>query len=308
MKLKWQEIWADSRFWVDTSPADHFDTPSTLAGDLISRRLSSWLREFRCSAVIEIGVGNGQILPHIPKLHSETPCYGIDMRDSSYHGFDYVQQKWEVRTEKWLAPAGNPPLADWLAGFGEPILVFAIEWLDDLACEIAHRNSIGELTGLGPGGPIGSLSPDDHAWIDRWWPGTGAIAVGRNRDIAWAWLAARLPRGSVLVTIDYGHVRSSRPADAGFRAYLNGREVPPGPGANLTAAVAVDSLAAAVEELGWERLHLSRLADLPADFWSSDAPDPLTALALSSQETLLRHPTRFGGFWLVAHHLPAKRP
>lgn len=304
MSGSWGRIWEDFRFWRRNIPSHHFDTPATLTAPLLARWLIRTARTFGCTAIIEIGFGNGQLQTEIARLAPAMIRIGVDIRSMPGVECRQLTQEWDTACEQWLTATGNPELAAVLQDFNQPVLAFAVEWLDDLVAEVAHREASGALRTIGPGGPLNALDPSDAAWAEQWWPQPGLLTIGRTRDSAWAWLARHLPPRSVLATIDYGHVIADRPADGGFLAYRDGRSVPLEGTANLTAAVAVDSLAAAVETLGCERLTHARLAELPADHWGFPAGDPLTTLALRSQEQLLRDPRRFGNFWLVQHRTP----
>lgn len=304
MNRKWVEIWQQSEFWSGNSPDEHFDTPSSLATGLLGRWLIQQVIETSTAAIVEIGFGNGRLQGEISRLAPGLARLSVDIRPAPEVNSPQLSAQWDGHTESWWAAAGDPELAQVLQGFGQPILVVAVEWLDDLPTAIARRDDYGRLVALGPDGPAGPLQPDDAAWAERWWPQPGRLVIGRPRDVAWAWLARHVPPGSVLATIDYGHLRSERPPDGGFTAYRQRRQVAPTEAANLTAAVAIDSLAAAVEALGCRRMRCDRLADLPEDFWSFAGADPLVGLALRSQEQLLRDPQRFGRFWLVMHRTP----
>lgn len=292
--------WWDQTFWDAHSPSGHFDTPSTLCAPLLGAKLRSWLRLFELTAMLEIGVGDGQVLTECKARNADLDCVGVDVRQpSGPRSWRSVTARWDVSREEWIGE-------DFLDS--RPLLVVAVEWLDDLPAVVAEQRN-GPVA-VGPDGRVGELAVSDLAWLERWWPfaretpvdpGTRAV-VGRSRDRAWQWLAERLSPGSVLATIDYGHTARSRPSDGGLAAHVAGRRVSPQPGVNVTAGVAVDSLAAAVEGVGAERLWCERLADLPDGFWEAGAPG-LAGLALRSQEALLRDPGRFGGFWLVAHRI-----
>lgn len=287
--------WWDADFWSENLPRGHFDTPSSLCAPILSGMLLTTIRHFGLTGVMEIGVGDGRILEECSK--GGVPCLGVDLRKvADGDSWRSVKARWDVVREEWV----GTPFVD-----PRPMLILAVEWLDDLAAPVAEQRT--RPVAVGPHGHVGELAAEDRAWLDRWWrllPGTRAV-VGRPRDRAWQWLAQHVAPGSVLLTIDYGHTADHRPADGGLTAHFGGRRVAPGPGANVTAGVAVDSLAAAVESVGAERLWCERLADLPADFWGTGGPG-LAGLALRSQEALLRDPHRFGGFWLVAHRLPTR--
>lgn len=230
---------------------------------------------------------------------------GVDRRPvAGLEPAQFLKLRWDCVGESWHGPRGEDALVESLCRSG-PVLVLATEWLDDLPATVARRSIDGRAQALTPDLRTAPLDPADEQWLARWWPQPGRAVVGRTRDRAWGWFARRLAPGSLLVTVDYGHVRADRPPDGGLLAHRAGEPVPPQPGANVTAGLAVDSLAAAVEAVGAERLHLTRLADLPAAFWPTAGDGPLTGLARRSQEQLLRDPGRFGGFWLVAHRIGA---
>lgn len=315
--------WWEPEFWSRNTPGDHFETPSTLCGSLLTGKFLTWMKRIDLAGVLELGCGEGKILTEIARNDLRTPALGIDLRPiSDYQGWDYAQLRWDTATESWhsidSADGPNAPMAhsefEAVLDCDRPLLAYAVEWLDDLPATVATTDAAGRLVVVGPDGSTAPLSDPDHAWLRRWWPrvgrspggGAGLAVVGRTRDNAWRWLARHLPQGSLLVTLDYGHTSADRPADGGLAAHRDGVRVAPGPGAGVTAAVAIDSLAAAVEETGARRLWCHRLTDLPPDFWPTGGA-PLASLALRSQEQLLRDPRRFGGFWLVAHRIGGER-
>lgn len=294
--MKNPQDWWDHTFWDAHLPSRHFDTPGTLCALPLGGIFLAWIRNFELTGVLEIGCGDGRILTECQFRNPDLPCTGVDVRHPfGPRSWQAVTARWDVSREEWRG-------AEFLDS--RPRLVVAVEWLDDLPAVVAEERNA--PVAVGPDGRTAELSARDRAWLERWWPlapGTRAV-VGRSRDRAWQWLAERLAPGSVLATIDYGHTADSRPPDGGLTAHLAGQRVTPGPGVNVTAGVAVDSLAAAVESVGAERLWCERLADLPAGFWGAEGTG-LAGLALRSQEALLRDPDRFGGFWLVAHRIGA---
>ncbi|MDO5498825.1 MAG: hypothetical protein Q4F67_03985 [Propionibacteriaceae bacterium] len=236
----------------------------------------------------------------------------MDVREpAGDRAWDYRRLAWDVTAECWRSvgpeDGDRTGFADLLGPERPPLLAYAIEWLDDLPAPVASVDPSAPPVAVGPDGSTAALDTADRQWLARWWPASepGRAVVGRTRDAAWRWLAQRLPPGSLLVSVDYGHVRAERPVDGGLAAYRDGLRVEPGPGTNVTAGVAVDALAAAVEETGAQRLWCHRLADLPADFWDRTQRAGLAGLAMRSQVQLLRDPRRFGQFWLVAHRIPA---
>lgn len=285
--------WWDPIFWQENRPHSHFDTPSTLCAPLLAGIFRSWQEKFALTGVVEIGAGDGRILDEYARA-GDLSYLGVDIREQpDGQPWPWVSARWDSAAEEWVGP-------EFLAE--RPLLVTAVEWLDDLPAPVAEIAGAHPLA-IVPDGGTSELSTADRAWLKRWWPAGSRAVVGRPRDRAWEWLARRLAPGSVLATIDYGHTLADRPADGGLTAHLAGHQVAPGPGVNVTAGIAVDSLAAAVEDAGAQRLWCTRLADLPPDFWPI-AGSGLNQLSLRSQEALLRDPERFGGFWLIAHQIP----
>jgi len=88
---------------------------------------------------------------------------------------------------------------------------------------------------------------DDYLLENESDPGTRA-EVGTTRDAAWADVVSRLARG-LAVAVDYGHTRGDRPPWGSLRSYRDGNEVDVRLDGtrDVTADVAVDSVAAAVE-------------------------------------------------------------
>lgn len=300
--------WWDATFWLREKPRDHFDTPSSLCGPLLARLLMEWVRRLELRTVVDLGCGDGVLLSHLSTLSQpDISLIGIDVRNlPDRPGVTHRRHYWSVSNDDWESPfTGSCAPEPWPATSG-PILAIAVEWLDDLPAVVASTRADGSAVEITPCGADRPLSGPDAAWLRRWWPGPGRAVVGRTRDEAWHRLAENLPPGSVLATIDYGHVRGDRPPDGGLGAHRHGRATTPGTAGNVTAAVAVDALAAAAEQAGAQGWWFSRLADLPKGFWPIGDDRPLTRLALRTQEHLLTDPHRFGGFWLVAHRIPGR--
>ncbi|WP_460770742.1 hypothetical protein [Mariniluteicoccus flavus] len=253
------------------------------------------LRIHAIDHLIEVGAGDAPV-----DLGADCPRvrrHAIDLRPVPGLEDDTRLARWDVAGDSW-----DGPVADLWAD-GTPVLLLAVEWLDDLPCVVAGpaNGEEGPRVELGPHGAAGPVSRDDDAWLNRWWPSVGTVDVGRTRDSAWLWFAERLPPGSLLVALDYGHTAERRPRRSTLTAHRDGRAVEPGtPDANLTAHVAVDSLADAVERAGAERLALTRLRDLPVALPDSAG---LHALALRSELALWRDPARFGDFWWIVHRV-----
>jgi SAM-dependent MidA family methyltransferase len=115
------------------------------------------------------------------------------------------------------------------------------------------------------------------AWLTQWWPledQPGRRAeVGVPRDAAWHAVVSRST--GVAVAVDYGHTRDDRPRFGSLRSYRDGREVDVRPDGtrDVTAHVAVDSVAAAVGG------RLSRQRDALQDLGVSGARPDLAQAA-----------------------------
>lgn len=125
----------------------------------------------------------------------------------------------------------------------------------------------------------------------RWVPGE-RVEIGASRDAAWSALAAAVIRdagaGSVVVGVDYGHTRESRPPLGTLTGFRDGAEYAPLPdgSCDVTAHVATDSLdtdhvttqrAVVLDLFGEEPL-----APVPRDLARTDPPAYLQRLAARS--------------------------
>ena len=198
-------------------------------------------------------------------------------------------------------------------------LLVANEWLDDVPLDVVEQTRDGPRLVLVDADGTESLGPPpdpaDRAWLDRWWPlaelGDRA-EVGRPRDHAWAAAVGRIERG-VAVAIDYGHEAAGRPVGGTLAGYRAGALVPPVPDgrANLTAHVALDSVAAAGRTAGAgdTRLDDQRTALLtlgvdprrpPVDRARTDPEGYVRALARAGEAAELTDRSGLGAFrWLV---------
>lgn len=264
----WSTAWsrAASAFWSATAPVEAFATSVTPSGfdhvavmaEAIIDVLAQIDRDLQCPdplMVIDVGAGDGALLHAMagtPGLPSRIRLIGCDLRQR---------------------PRGLDPAVEWLIGTAPQVLVEAFpasidgvivahEWLDEIPCDVAQ---------MGPGGPRAVYvdpgtgrecladpvtDPDDLDWLARWWPTShGRAEIGRPRDDAWVALGGVVHRGAMLA-IDYAHTRADRCAgrwDAGtITGYRAGRRVPAVPDGtvNLTAHVALDACAAALEATG----------------------------------------------------------
>ncbi|WP_460741464.1 hypothetical protein [Mariniluteicoccus endophyticus] len=277
----WSTIWKARDFWATQRPSDHFLTPATACGALIDSKVSEHMEELGLDTLLEIGPGDApsNLNPHTHLTVDRRPTPGIH---------DTLVAQWRVDQEDW-----EPDISrSWGS---KPLFVLAVEFFDDIPCPVATRKGF-RIYHLSPNGSSEQLVADrELEWARQWWPAGSSLDIGHSRDVAWKWLVERLPAGSAIAMIDYGHIRSGRPSGTTLAAHRGGVWIDPGdPGGNLTAHVAVDALAAAGEAAGARTIELCRLRDLD---WPVPPAEGLAALGLRSQRELLSAPDRFGDFW-----------
>lgn len=310
----WSKAWASAAygpdgFWRGSIPGDHFATAAT-AGPELADALLLLLRHFPViGTVVDVGAGNGALLGALAAADQGLDYVGVDLRPRPpglVAAARWVEDCWDVALNGWTSGGVD----ELLAGLRGPALLVATEWLDDLPCPVAVAGPAGhrELRADATVGPL--LPPEDQAWVDRWWPAGEQVEVGRSRDLAWASLVAGLgPVGGLVLAVDYGHDQAGRPAGGSLAGFRAGRAVPARPDryANLTAAVAVDALAAAGEGAGARTLWRRRQQDVLTELWPTavDGP-PLAALAARSRRANLLDPRDWGSQWWLLQQLPTR--
>lgn len=241
-KRAWDEaLYGEQGFFRRESPADHFRT-SVHVSPMLAEALLRLLREAGLDTVVDLGSGRGELLRQLHALDPELTLLGVEV---AARPVDLPE-----------AIAWSPVLPTQVEG-----LVFANEWLDNIPCHVVERDRDGltrivhvdsdgtEALGaaFGEAGVPASLSE----WCGQWWPLAEAgerAEVGTTRDRAWADVVSRVARG-LAVAVDYGHTVGDRPPFGTLRSYLHGREVDvlPDGSRDVTAHVAVDAVAAAVD-------------------------------------------------------------
>jgi SAM-dependent MidA family methyltransferase len=243
----WRRAWdvalyGPGGFYRRSAPADHFRT-SVHGSSLLAEALVRLLRDRGLDTLVDVGCGRGVLLAAVHRLAPEVTLLGVEVA---------------------ARPPGLPAVIDWSPVLPASVdgLLLAHEWLDNVPCHVVEVDLDGAVRVVHVDPATGEESlglrvdepgvPSSVAeWLATWWPldarepGTRA-EVGTSRDRAWADAAARVGRG-LAVAVDYGHTRADRPPYGSLRSYRAGREVEPLPdGArDVTAAVAVDSVAAA---------------------------------------------------------------
>jgi SAM-dependent MidA family methyltransferase len=292
-------LYGDGGFYRRTAgPAAHFRT-SVHASPIFAEAILALARTAGLGTVVDVGCGRGELLVQLHRLDPGLRLVGVEVADR---------------------PDGLPAGVEWVGSVPAATdgLLVANEWLDNVPVDVAARTSDGVRLVLvdpatgeeTPGGP-----PDDPdlAWLDAWWPLSGAAVgdraeIGRPRDAAWAAAVGSLRRG-LAVAVDYAHAREGRPAAGTLTGYRDGHRVPPVPdgSCDLTSHVALDACAAAgaaATLLTTQRAALRALGVgagwPPHELARTDPSGYVRALARSGEAAELTAPGGLGGFgWLV---------
>ncbi len=334
----WSAMLGPEGFWHREDPSDHFHTA---VGDRADPYLTAefaralmWVaRNARppihgnrgpsvapvgspapLAGMVDLGAADGALLRAVSAEQPDWSLLGVDVRPAPElpAAATWIQAVWDIRASCWTTATGRPAPTPWAEqARSGPLLVVAHEWLDELPCRVARRHGQDDWELLGPDGPTGA-SPDaeESAWLRAWAGDAEIVEIGLTRDLAWAAIARDLPAGSLLVAVDYGHVRESRPTRGSLVGYRQGRIVPPVPDGhtNITAPVAIDALAAAVEHVPGIVARLrARQAQVVADSTPGPGPGtaaaPLAALLAANRRRVLADPARFGANWWLVHHV-----
>jgi SAM-dependent MidA family methyltransferase len=267
-------LYGPGGFYRRERPAQHFRT-SVHASALFAQAVARLAREIGASQVVDIGAGEGEL--------------GQVLRETGLAVLDV-----ELDDE----------LPEKLTG-----LVIANEWLDNVPCELAELDADGRPRYLLADQTLGDVvSGNDLEWLRTWWPLTepGERAeIGSTRDEAWADVVRRLD--GVALAIDYGHVRAARPPYGTLSGFRNGRECDPVPdgSCDITAHVALDSLAAAVprSSITRQRVALKALgvsaARPPHELARTDPLRYVAELSSAGEAAELMDPSGLGAFGWV---------
>ncbi|HKE51642.1 MAG TPA: SAM-dependent methyltransferase [Actinomycetes bacterium] len=313
--LPWREAMAQALygpggFYRDPAgPAAHFRT-SAHASPLFAAALIQLARQEGLTAVVDIGAGRGELLEAMAAIDPDLDLIAVEFADRP----DGLATAIEWRSD---TPAGLPAA-----------LVVANEWLDNIPLDVVEVAANGRprvvLVHPKTGEQVLGHEPPaaDVRWLGRWWPLPGMpgyrAEIGRSRDEAWAGLLRGLGPGSLAVAIDYGHELATRPVGGTLTGYRRGHQVPPIPdgSCDLTAHVALDSLAVAARTVGAVPAPLrTQRAALTELGLSGNRPSPAAAhadplgyladLAHAGQAAELLDPGGLGGFGWLAVRIPA---
>lgn len=258
MEQRWREAMANALygpagFYVAGGrPAQHFRT-SVHAAPAFGAAVLRLIRQVDAALgrpdpldVVDVGAGQGELLSELAR-QAEPPL---------------ARRLRLTAVELAPRPAGLAPEVRWSTAPPAPVtgVLLATEWLDNVPVDVAEVDPDGTVRYVRVDPADGtetlgtSVTGDDAAWLDRWWPLAGQppgsrAEIGRTRDDAWAAAVSTLERGLAL-TVDYGHLADQRPPDATLTGFRAGRQVPavPDGSCDITAHVAVDSVAAAGQQ------------------------------------------------------------
>ena len=308
----WFDAWVDAStgpegFWTRASPAAHFRTASAFGPELASAVAALRPARPTLRRVVERGAGDGRLLVGLHHLLPALRLVGVDLRERPAglpSGVDWRTDGWDVHRSRWTRGAVTGLLAA-----GEPTLVLAVEWLDDLPCRLAAPAGGDWLELDASGHPGERLAEDDRRWVERWWPAGSLVEVGSTRDRAWSAVVTGLAgAGGAALLVDYGHERSCRPTGGSLAGFRAGRSVDPVPAAdrNLTAHIAVDAVQAAGERAGARTVLRGRQAEVLPGLLPAPGPtDPLESLAARSRRrALTRSPGWRSHWWLLQEVAP----
>jgi SAM-dependent MidA family methyltransferase len=298
-------LYGPGGFFVTSAPAAHFRT-SALASPLFAGAIATLLGHVDEALgrpdpldLVDIGAGRGELLTGV--LAALPDEVRVRVRATG--------------VEQAPRPGELPSPIGWTANLPTGVvgLLVATEWLDNVPVDIVEldehfRRRYILCSPAGAESLGAEVSPEDAAWLDRWWPLDGAPAgaraeIGAPRDAAWAAATGAVTRGLALA-VDYGHVAADRPPFGTLTGFRDGREVPPVPdgSCDLTVSVALDSLGSptlrqrdALRFLGVDGTRP------PLVLASSDPAAYVRALAGASAAAELTDPSGLGGHHWVTH-------
>ena len=281
-------LYAEGGFFRTSRPADHFRTSVHVGA--FAGAIAELVRRTDSPTVVDVGAGSGELLEALhPLVGDDVELIGVEVsgRPDTLH-----------ERIGWL-----PAMPDRVEG-----LLIANEWLDNVPCDVVELDEDGVVRAVLVDPATGQETLGDtydSRWLRDWWrltqPGERA-EVGDARDAAWADAVSRV--SGTAIAIDYGHTRDDRPPFGSLRSYAGGREVDvvPDGSRDITAHVAVDSVAAAVDaSLIRQRDALAQLglhgARPPLELAHSDPGAYVRALGAAGEAGELMASGGLGDFW-----------
>jgi SAM-dependent MidA family methyltransferase len=295
----WRQAWeralyAKDGFFRTSRPADHFRTSVHIGA--FADAIAELVRRTGARTVVDLGAGGGELLAALLPLVGDVELIGVEVA---------------------ARPDALPERVDWRPALPDRIdgLLIANEWLDNIPCDVVELDDAGVIRQVLVDPATGAESLGDaydSLWLRDWWPLTepGERAeVGDARDAAWSGAVSRV--NGTAIAIDYGHTRDDRPPFGSLRSYAGGREIEvvPDGSRDVTAHVAVDSVAAAVGgTLLRQREALDRLglaaARPPLELAHSDPSAYVQALAAAGEAGELIATGGLGDFWWIVNEPP----
>ncbi|GAB3491475.1 SAM-dependent methyltransferase [Flexivirga sp.] len=303
----WRSAWHEALYGPDgfyrqpVGPAGHFATSAQGipgGGRLLARAVGILAERSRCRRIVDVGAGRGELLRELSALQTGWEFTGVDVVD---------RPDGLPADVGWLTAPGGSTLPAALCGL-QDTLVLAHEWLDVVPCSVVEYDGrVWREVDVDPCGAerlAGPAPETELLWLERHGPASprhgDRAEVGITRDEAYRQLRDRLHSG-MLVVVDYGHTRATRPRSGTLTGFRQGMQCLPLPdgSTDITAHVAMDTLGAG--ELLRQRDIFEQLGLRPQQpdiAWAStDPPAYLRALAERSGYTQLTATGGLGDFW-----------
>ena len=333
----WIDAWHDALYGEagfyrrDEGPAGHFATSAQgIPGvaDVLAQAVLAYAERCDAEVVVDFACGRGELLEALARFADPSlELVGVDVVARPDAVGDRIA---------WVQSPGAAAVPDFDFLDGRRALVVAHEWLDVVPCTVAEADDDGVLRSVlvahdGTESVGEPLTEPELDWVRRWWrpqhdtsdatssPGPDAaethlpgerVEVGLTRDRAWSYLIENVSRhatpGSVLVGVDYGHTRATRPPLGTLTGFREGAECTPIPdgSCDVTAHVAVDSLDA--DHVTTQRAVMldlfgeEPLEPVPLDLAHTAPPAYLQRLAVRSALAAAVSPDGLGAFfWWV---------
>jgi len=294
-KRPWRVAWeaalyGESGFYRTARPIEHFRT--SVHVERFADAIAELVRRSDSKTVVDLGAGSGELLIAMhSRLGNQVGLIGVEVSER---------------------PTKLPSEIGWSASLPAQIdgLLIANEWLDNIPCdvvEVDHAGVVREVVIDAQTGEEALGQALSSAWLTDWWPlrEPGERAeIGGPRDEAWKDAISRVD--GLAIAIDYGHTVESRPPFGSVRSYAHGQEVDvvPDGSRDITAHVAVDSVAAAVGAHLLSQRDALRLLGMdgsrpPLELAHTDPPAYVRALARAGQGAELLASMGLGDFWWI---------
>jgi SAM-dependent MidA family methyltransferase len=291
----WRDAWEEALygpdgFFLRHRPAEHFRT-SVTASPIFAEAIARATRDEGLDTVVDLGAGGGELLTHLAAIDPDLTLIGIDLAPR---------------------PEALPASIEWRHDLPDSFdgLLLAHEWLDNIPCDIVELDDDGIARHVLVNPATGEEElgePVASPWLEQWWPlvEPGVRAeIGQARDDAWTDAVTRVT--GLAIAVDYGHLADTRPLFGSLASYARGVEVDvvPDGSRDVTAHVAIDSTAAAVDGcIERQRDALARLGVSgerpPLELATTNPAEYVRLLSRASEATELRARGGWGDFWWI---------